>query len=216
MPLSEALDGVKAHVKQVAPAEIVEVFDAALAHQVVDPADFAAVGTPVADFKLADATGGQVSLDELVADGPAVLTFYRGGWCPYCNVTLRTYQQELLPELKKLGVRLAAISPQLPDGSLSTKEANELDFAVLSDVGNEVARSLGITFHPTAEVQEAGAKLGSNLNAVNGSTDVELPHPTVLIVDQDKTIRFIDVHPDYTTRTDPSAVLAALHVQLEA
>ncbi|MCU1683656.1 MAG: peroxiredoxin-like protein [Amycolatopsis sp.] len=210
MSLSETLDGVKAHVKQVAPAEIFEVFEGAVTNQVVKESDFAAVGATVADFKLADATGGQVSLDELVADGPAVLTFYRGGWCPYCNVALRSYQQELLPELKKLGVRLAAISPQLPDGSLSTKEANELDFAVLSDVGNEVARTLGITFQPTPEVQAAGKALGSDLNKVNGSTELELPHPTVLIVGQDKTIRFIDVHPDYTTRTEPAAVLAAL------
>jgi peroxiredoxin len=210
MSLSEALDGVKAHVKQVAPAEIFEVFEGAVANQVVKTAEFATVGATVADFKLADATGGQVSLDELVADGPAVLMFYRGGWCPYCNVALRTYQQELLPELKKLDVRLAAISPQLPDGSLSTKEANELDFAVLSDVGNEVGRSLGITFKVSPEVLAAGEKLGSNLNAVNGSTEVELPHPTVLVVNRDKTIRFIDVHPDYTTRTDPAAVLAAL------
>lgn len=210
MSLSEALDGVKAHVKQVAPAEIFEVFEADQARQVATASGFTAVGAKVEDFKLADATGGQVSLDDLVADGPAVLAFYRGGWCPYCNMALRTYQQELLPELKKLGVPLAAISPQRPDGSLSTKEANELDFVVLSDIGTDVARSLGITFHLTPEVEAAGKALGADLNEVNGSTEVELPHPTVLIVDQDKTIRYIDVHPDYTTRTDPAEVLAAL------
>jgi peroxiredoxin len=210
MSLSEALDGVKAHVKSVAPAEVLEAFAAGQTHQVATASGFAEIGSTVADFKLADATGGQVALDELVAAGPAVIVFYRGAWCPYCNVALRTYQQELLPELRKLGVPLVAVSPQLPDGSLSIKEANELEFAVLSDVGNEFARSLGITFGVAPQVQAAGKSVGNDLNVVNGEGGAELPHPTVLVVNQDKTIRFIDVHPDYTTRTDPADVLSAL------
>jgi peroxiredoxin len=139
-----------------------------------------------------------------------VLVFYRGAWCPYCNTTLHTYQQDLVPELEKLGVRLVAISPQLPDGSLSMTETNALEFSVLSDVGNEVARPLGITYRQTQEVVDAAAAFGTDLKVVNGAEEAELPHPTVLIVNQDKTIRFIDVHPDYTTRTEPEEIVAAL------
>ena len=206
--LSDALDSTKAQVKQAASAEIFDVFAAEQARNTAS--GVAAVGSVVADFKLQDATGGPVSLDEIVANGPAVLVFYRGGWCPYCNTTLRTYQQELVPELEKLGVRLVAISPQLPDGSLSVKEANALEFSVLSDVGNEVARPLGITYRQRQDVQDAAAVLGMDLKVVNGTDEPELPHPTVLIVNQDKTIRFIDVHPDYTTRTEPEEIVAAL------
>jgi peroxiredoxin len=206
--LSDALESLKAQVKQAAPAEIFDVFAAEQARNTAS--DVAAVGSVVADFKLQDATGGQVSLDEIVANGPAVLVFYRGAWCPYCNTTLHTYQQDLVPELEKLGVRLVAISPQLPDGSLSMTETNALEFSVLSDVGNEVARPLGITYRQTQEVVDAAAVFGTDLKVVNGTEVAELPHPTVLIVNQDKTIRFIDVHPDYTTRTEPDEIVAAL------
>jgi peroxiredoxin len=206
--LSDALDSIKARFKENAPAEISGAFAAEQARNTAS--DVAAVGTAVADFKLQDATGGQVSLDEIIANGPAVLVFYRGAWCPYCNTTLHTYQQELLPQLETLGVRLVAISPQLPDGSLTMKESNELEFSVLSDVGNEVARSLNITYRQEQEVRDAAGQLGLDLTVVNGTEVAELPHPTVLIVNQDKTIRFIDVHPDYTTRTDPEEIVAAL------
>ncbi|HEV7980183.1 peroxiredoxin-like family protein [Amycolatopsis sp.] len=206
--LSDALDSTKAQVKQAAPTEIFDVFAAEQARNTAS--GVAAVGSIVADFKLQDATGGQVSLDEIVANGPAVLVFYRGSWCPYCNTTLHTYQQGLVPELEKLGVRLVAISPQLPDGSLSMKEANELEFSVLSDVGNEVARPLGITYRQMQDVQDAAAVFGTDLKVINGTGEAELPHPTVLIVNQDKTIRFIDVHPDYTTRTEPEEIVAEL------
>lgn len=206
--LSDALDSTKAQVKQAAPAEIFDVFAAEQARNAAS--GVAAVGSVVADFKLQDATGGQVSLDEIVANGPAVLVFYRGAWCPYCNTTLHTYQENLVPELEKLGVRLVAISPQLPDGSLSMKEAHALEFSVLSDAGNEVARPLGITFRQTQDVVDAAAVFGTDLKVINGTEVAELPHPTVLIVNQDKTIRFIDVHPDYTTRTEPDEIVAAL------
>jgi peroxiredoxin len=208
MSLSKALDGVKAKAKQAIPAEIFDAFAAEQARNAVS--GVVTAGSTVADFKLPDAAGEQVSLDELVSGGPAVLVFYRGGWCPYCSLTLRTYQQELLPQLEKLGVRLVGISPQLPDGSLSTREKNELEFTVLSDVGNDVARSLGITYRQEQDVRNGAKALGVDVAEVNGASDVELPHPAVLIVDRDKTIRFIDVHPDYTTRTDPSDIVSAL------
>jgi peroxiredoxin len=210
--LSQGLAAITEEFRAVAPEEIVRVLMAEPGKNVAgaDPAGFAAVGDTVAGFTLADARGADVSLDEIVANGPAVLVFYRGAWCPFCNLALRTYQQELLPALDGLGVRLVALSPQVPDGSLTTEEKNELTFTVLSDLGNEVARSLGLTFTPSDEGRETMAKVGADVPAHNGSDTWELAYPTVVVVDRDRTVRFIDVHPDYTTRTEPEEILAAV------
>jgi peroxiredoxin len=151
-----------------------------------------------------------VSLSELVADGPAVLVFYRGGWCPYCNLALRQYQSELVPRLPTFGAALAAISPQKPDESLTTTEKNELGFAVLSDAGAHVARQLGIAFEPAADVLEAQQALGLDIRDGNADGSPELPMPTVLVVDSDRTVRFADVQVDYTSRTEVSQIIAAL------
>jgi len=103
------------------------------------------VGESGPDFILPDAHGEPVRLNSLLNDGPVVLIFYRGGWCPYCNLHLRGFQRRL-PDIRLLGAQIVGISPQLPDNSLSTQEKNELSFPVLSDVGNKVARQFGIVF----------------------------------------------------------------------
>ncbi len=114
-------------------------------------------GQPIEDFTLPDATGSPVSLSEVVAEGPAVIVFYRGGWCPYCNLALRTYEAELLPELARHSARLIAISPQRPDQSLSTAEKANLSFTVLSDPGASLARTLGIAFTPARRCSQRSA-----------------------------------------------------------
>jgi peroxiredoxin len=194
------------------PAEVVEVFDRSIENLLDEgmPADVVTVGDTLASFTLSDATGTPVSLDELVESGPAVIVFYRGGWCPYCNVALRAYQRELLPELPSFKARLVAISPQTPDESLSSVEKMELGFTVLSDPGNRVARSVGIVFQQADEVLEVQRQLGLDLAAVNAEGSTELPRPTVLIVDSNRVIRFVDVQPDYTARTEVADILAAL------
>ncbi len=160
------------------------------------------------DFTLPDATDSPVTLSELVADGPAVVVFYRGGWCPYCNLALRTYEAELLPELARYGARLVAVSPQNPDQSLSTSEKAGLSFTVLSDPGADLAYRLGIGYTPTPEVLRAQRALGLDLTKVNATVD--LPLPTVLVIDPDRTVRFVDPCADYTQRTEVQAILGAL------
>ena len=103
-----------------------------------------------------------------------------------------------------------AISPQTPDQSLSTAEKAELDFTVLSDPGSRVAQQIGIVFQQADEVLEAQRKLGLDLAEVNAEGSTLLPRPTVLIVDEDRTVRFVDVQPDYTARTEVADILAAL------
>ncbi len=194
------------------PAEVVAVFDRSIQDLVERglPADVVAVGDILESFTLNDAANEPVTLDQIVATGPAVIVFYRGGWCPYCNLALRSYQNELLPELTTFGARLVAISPQLPDHSLSTTEKIGLEFTVLSDPGNRVAKSLRIVFQQADDVLDAQRKLGLDLATVNTEGSTELPMPTVLIVDRDRIVRFVDVQPDYTARTEVADILAAL------
>ncbi|MGW5719731.1 peroxiredoxin-like family protein [Amycolatopsis sp. NPDC003865] len=201
MTLNNALSDFNAQARSALPPEIFEVFEAA--RRRAAETKFAEVGDKIEDFTLPGADGVPTNLGELVADGPAVLVFYRGQWCPYCNLTLRTYQQELLPELTAKNATLAAISPQQPDGPLP-----DLEFPVLSDVGSTVARGLGLSYPVPAAVREAMEQLGTDLEQVNGTW--ELVHPAVVVVDPDRMIRFIDVHPDFVTRTEPAEILKAL------
>jgi peroxiredoxin len=171
-------------------------------------------GDTLADFTLPDATGEAVSLRTLLASGPAVIVFYRGLWCPFCNVMLAAYARDLAPALEARGVRLAAISPQLPDGSLSTREKHSLPFPVLSDPGNVVAGPLGIVVTQEAGFTAIQRELGALVAEANGQDEPALPMPTVLVVDTDRTIRFAEAHPDWTERTEVATILAAVDALL--
>ena len=126
------------------------------------------------------------------------------------NLTLRVYQDKLAPELDARGVALIAVSPQKPDGALSMQGKNELSFTVLSDPGNQIGARLGILSAQGDDMRAARAKLGVNVAATNADGTDMLPMPTVVIVDTTGTIRWIDVHPNYTIRTEPAEILAAL------
>jgi len=184
-----------------------------------EQADLAARGLPVGvtevgarlpDAELLDAHGATTSLYAALGEGLSVVVFYRGAWCPYCNIALNTYQAELVPELTGRGVGLVAISPQTPDGSLSTQEKNELTFTVLSDPSNQVAKLAGILTAPSDEARAAQLQLGLDLATVNADGTTGLPMPTTMIVDADRVIRWIDVHPDYSTRSEPVEILASV------
>jgi len=212
LTIQEQSEQLKAAAAENLPADVVEVFDRSiegLLNQGI-PAGAIGVGDSLDSFTLDDASGQPVTLDQLVKNGPLVVVFYRGGWCPYCNVALRTYQRELVPALAAYGARLIAISPQSPDQSLSTAEKVGLEFTVLSDPGSRLARDIGISFQQSDEVLEAQRKLGLDLTQVNAEGSVELPRPTVLVVDKNRTVRFVDVQPNYTARTEVTDILAAL------
>lgn len=214
MPLTirEQSDQLKAASAEQLPSEVVEVFDRSIQDflEAGIPAESIKAGDLLQPFTLDDATGTKVSLDQIVETGPAVIVFYRGGWCPYCNLALRTYQHELLPQLGNFGARLVAISPQTPDQSLSTAEKAELEFAVLSDPGSRLAQHIGIAFQQADEVLAAQRQLGLDLAQVNAEGATHLPWPTVLVVDQERTVRFVDVQPDYTARAEVADIVAAL------
>ena len=167
-------------------------------------------GDQMEDFILMDAHGSPVRLHRLLAAGPVVVAFYRGGWCPYCNIELRGLQRAL-PRLRQLGASLVAISPQLPDNSLSTKEKNRLEFPVLSDVGNKIARRLGITFTLPTDLLETYEGFNHGLRDMNGEEGAtELPMPATFVLDRDGVIRLAFVEEDYTQRLDPEVIVDKL------
>ena len=212
LTIREQSDQLKAAAAERLPSEVLEVFDRNIENFVDEgiPTNSIKVGDTLEAFTLDDATGNPVSLDRLIENGPAVIVFYRGGWCPYCNLALRTYQHELLPQLGTFGAQLVAISPQAPDESLSTVEKAALTFTVLSDPGARLADRIGIAFDQVDEVLVAQRTLGLDLTKVNAEGSVRLPRPTVLVVDRDRLVRFVDVQPDYTARTEVSDIIAAL------
>ena len=174
------------------------------------PAGIATVGTVVADAELLDPHGIGTTLYVATGGSVSVLVFYRGAWCPYCNIALATYQSRLLPQLTERGITLVAVSPQGPDGSLSMAEKNDLAFTVVSDPGNRVAGQLGILTTPTVDARAAQLQLGLDLTAVNADATITLPMPTAVILDAEHVLRWIDVHPDYSTRTEAQQILDAL------
>jgi peroxiredoxin len=154
--------------------------------------------------------GAVTTLSVAVGGGTSVLVFYRGAWCPYCNIVLSAYQAQLLPELTDRGIRLVAISPQKPDGSLTMQQKHGLAFTLVSDPGNTIASRLGILTWPSEEARAAQLKLGLDLASVNADGTDTLPMPATVILDADRTVRWIDVRPDYSTRTEPAQVIGTL------
>lgn len=211
MSLKAELDAFRADFMANVPAEIREAMERAdmelAASDVLQHALRA--GDKVPDFRLPDARGGFVRLDDLLAKGPAVLSFYRGGWCPYCNLELHSLQK-VLPEITSFGAELVAISPQTPDGSLSTAEKNELAFSVLSDVGSATAKAFGIAFDLSEELRPIYTRFGHALPDQNGDESWTLPIPATYVVDRDGAIALAFLDVDYRNRLEPAEIIAAL------
>ena len=167
------------------------------------------VGERAPSFTLPAAVGGEVALDDRLADGPVVLTFYRGAWCPICNLELRALQRHL-PELEARGARLIAVNPQRPDDSLSFAERLGLGFDVLADLDQEVAAAYRLRFRLSDELVERYTTLGLALPDQNADGTWNLPVPATFVLDGDGIVRARHVDPDYRQRMEPAAILAAL------
>ena len=167
------------------------------------------VGEKAPDFNLPNPQGESVNLPSLLEKGPVVLNFYRGGWCPYCNLELNAYQKRL-QDIDALGASLVAISPQTPDSSLSTAEKNDLKFDVLSDIGNKTANQFGLVFQLPLELHELYLKFGINIPKSNGDDSWEIPMPVTYVIDKDGTVQYAYANADYTKRAEPDEVISKL------
>lgn len=174
------------------------------------PQDAVSVGDAVPDADLLTAESESTTLQAVRGTRPAVLVFYRGAWCPYCNIALRTYQRDLVPALDELGVGLIAISPQTPDGTRAIAEGAQLSFPVLSDPSNELAKKLGIVTEPSAKARLAHTALGFDVADSNADGTADIPFPSVVILDEDGVARWVDIHVDYTTRSEVDDIITAV------
>ena len=163
----------------------------------------------VPDFALPGADGHIVDFADVLARGPAVISFYRGSWCPYCNLELRALQQHL-PEFDRIGATLVAISPELPDGSRKLVERDGLRFPVLTDAGNRVSRLFGLMFRLPRSLVDFYRGNGFDLAACNGDSVWELPVPATYVVGRDGVVAWAHVDCDYRRRAEPTDVIAAL------
>jgi len=166
-------------------------------------------GQTCPDFELKNAHGNNISLDEQLKNGPQVISFYRGAWCPYCNLEIRALKENL-PAIRQLGADLIAISPQIPDKSLAQEDELKLEFEVLSDTDNLLARQFGLVFTLPEEIQAIYDAFKIDVAGHNGDDKFELPIPATYIIDGDRKIRYAFINADYTQRLEPSIIIEEL------
>jgi peroxiredoxin len=206
--LREQLDGITTAI----PEPIGTRIDAGVAEiEASRGAPGLAVGDPAPAFTLPDALGRPLSVADLLADGPVVAVFYRGDWCPYCNLQLHALQ-DALPTIRELGASLVAISPQAADHSLSLTEKHELAFPVLSDLDQHAIRAYQVQFTLAGDLEDLQVNVFQNDPAVqNADHSRSLPVPAVFVIDQDSIVRAAFVSADWRVRAEPADIIAALH-----
>ncbi|MDP6951490.1 MAG: peroxiredoxin-like family protein [Alphaproteobacteria bacterium] len=165
-----------------------------------------AVGEVAPDFCMPNQSGQNVTLGEKLGEGSVVLAFYRGAWCPYCNIQLRALQ-DVLPRLRTANAALIAISPQTPDDTLTLTERDGLSFDVLSDVGCVTAEAYGIAFALPHNLREIYTSMGNTLPERNAADDWRLPIPATFVVAPDGKVAFTDIDADYRKRAEPENIV---------
>jgi peroxiredoxin len=171
------------------------------------------VGGQIPDFSLPTASGRIVSAAALLDAGPLVISFYRGGWCGYCNLELNALQ-EIYPYLKICGANLVAICPELPTGIEETIELQGLEFDILVDAGNTIATAFGLSypFDPALRTLYC-EKFDIDIPKANGDNSYLLPITATYLIDTDGYIRIADTNPDHTKRLEPRSLVEALLTQ---
>ncbi|MBU2919761.1 AhpC/TSA family protein [Winogradskyella psychrotolerans] len=168
------------------------------------------IGNKAIDFELPNPKGQLISLSGLLEKGPVIVTFYRGSWCPYCNLQLRALQDKL-SEIHALGATLVAISPEVPDGSLTENEINTMAFTVLSDQDAKIASQYGVAWEvPEFLMEHMRVDRGLDLKKINNGNASILPIPATFIVDTDGIIKWNYVNVDYRTRSEPDEIIEVL------
>jgi peroxiredoxin len=211
MSLQDGLDILKADFEGKAPAEALAIMrrvtDELIASGQAERALKAGDRAPA--FTLPNSNDKPVALTDMLAKGPLVVTFYRGVWCPYCNLDLQALEAAA-GEIRSRGGLLVAISPQTTANSRKSQRNNHLSFPILSDKGSDVAAAFGIRWMVPDDLREVYKQLGSDLPAFNGEQSWTLPMPARYVIDQDGIIAYAEINPDYKQRPEPSDVFATL------
>lgn len=208
MSLATQLSAVSENFHKKAPPDLVELITTTNTNHKASfqPSSAIKVGDTLPSFNLTNALGKEVSSASLLAKGPLLMTFYRGEWCPFCNLALAAMQKHL-SEFTAKGVTLVAVTPELPDHALTATEKHNLKYPVLSDVGNKFARQLGIVFRQPDAMRPVFQKLGHDLKGRNGDDSFEVPIPATLLVDRRGVVRNVYIDTDYAKRLEPSTAL---------
>jgi peroxiredoxin len=211
MTLSDQLTLMQKQSSEKIPPEVAKVMkeatDKLRSEQLAEKA--LKKGQKMPDFTLPDAKGKNVNLKTLLKKGPVIVTFYRGSWCPYCNAQLSNYQQHLA-DVKAKGATLVAITPEKPDLVALMEDKKKLEFPILTDKDNVLAKKFGLVFAVTPELKQIYTKFGIDLEKSQGNADWRLPIPATYVVGKDGKIIFSHVDPDYTKRADIETVLSAI------
>ncbi|ASU36365.1 peroxiredoxin-like family protein [Mucilaginibacter xinganensis] len=207
---------LQANLAAMISKESLEVFNEdadQLALDYVSPLKLS-VGDQAPLFHLPNAVNKIIALKDLLNEGPVVITFYRGNWCPYCNLILNAYQR-ILPDIKALGANFIAISSQNPDSSLDMQAKQALEFEVLSDSGNQVAKLYTTIIQNAVEAVDEAQKLGVDFYSFYDDQSREVPVPAVFILDKNGKVLFAKSEGgDYRLRVEPSEILTALKLSL--
>jgi len=211
MTLRDELDARRAQFMKTAPADRIAAYQRGVDELAASGIAENAVkqGEAAPDFTLPNARGEQVTLSKLLVEGPVVLAFYRGGWCPYCNLQLRAYRG-ILSQIRALGASLVAVSPEPPDTSLSTAEKNALEFEVLSDVTGEAGRAYRLVYEFSQELKQTYLAAGNDLSTRNADGEWHLPIPATYVIGRDGRVELAFVDPEYRNRLEPADILATL------
>ncbi len=216
MTLQAKLDAFKADFEAgkppySVPHAVIETMHRATAELIASGAATRALkaGEKAPVFALKNPDGVLVSSADLLTKGPLVVSFYRGVWCPYCNMELQALQ-EALPSFEQLGASLIAISPQTAANSRKSVRQNKLHFPILSDTHNDVAAAFGLRFEMPDYLVDLYKTLKNDLPVFNGDPSWTLPMPARYVIARDGTIIYAEVNPDYTRRPEPDDMLPAL------
>lgn len=209
-PLSDQLKQMTEGAKQRMPAEMLKTFSDAIEEVRETGIEKSArkVGDKAPDGTLASWDEEETTLSDLWKEQPLVITWYRGGWCPYCNLQLRAMEKKL-SELEGAGAKLVALTPELPANAKETAEKNKLSFLVLHDKESKLAKQYGIVFKlPESILPIYRDRL--QLTKVNGYDELELPMAATYVIDRDGVIRYAFLDADYKKRAEPAAVITAV------
>ena len=207
--VQEALDERRALMQRYVPAQTQALHRRVVEHLQALALSALPVGAPSPQFVLPDHAGNPVSTAFLTQTGPAVLLFFRGRWCPFCVAQLEAWNL-LVPAISRAGIALAALSPQTQHQVSLMHDQHRLQFPLLSDRGNQVARQFGIVYEVPDEQRIVYRRTFVNLPFVNGDESWELPVPATFVLDRNGVVIYSSADADYTRRPEPLAVLAAI------
>ncbi len=211
MSLQAKLDAFRAEFQAGKPPALIETMHRATAELIESGAARLAkkAGDMAPSFSLKDPEGNVVNSADLLKRGPLVLSFYRGVWCPYCNMELQALEA-FKPEFDKYGASLIAISPQTAPNSRKSVRQNKLSFPILSDVKGNVGSAFGLRFHLPDYLVELYKQFKNDLPTFNDDPSWTLPMPARYVIGQDGVILYSEVNPDYTRRPEPSDMIPVL------